>query len=87
MTELLKQGQYAPMEASDQVISIYAVSEGYADGVELKDIARYEKGLLPYVNSRYPDLKKHIMSGKKLGEDQLKKLKKLITEYTESFEA
>ena len=87
MTELLKQGQYAPMEASDQVISIYAVSEGYADGVELKDIARYEKGLLPYVNSRYPDLKKHIMSGKKLGEDQLKKLKKLIAEYTESFEA
>lgn len=86
MTELLKQGQYAPMEASDQVISIYAVSEGYADGVELKDIARYEKGLLPYVNSRYPDLKKHIMSGKKLGEDQLKKLKKLIAEYTESFE-
>ena len=87
MTELLKQGQYAPMEASDQVISIYAVSEGYADGVELKDIARYEKGLLPYVNSRYPELKKHIMSGKKLGEDQLKKLKKLIAEYTESFEA
>ena len=87
MTELLKQGQYAPMEASDQVISIYAVSEGYADGVELRDIARYEKGLLPYVNSRYPDLKKHIMSGKKLGEDQLKKLKKLIAEYTESFEA
>ncbi len=87
MTELLKQGQYAPMEASDQVISIYAVSEGYADGVELKDIARYEKGLLPYVNSRYPDLKKHIMSGKKLGEEQLEKLKKLITEYTESFEA
>ena len=87
MTELLKQGQYAPMEASDQVISIYAVSEGYADGVELKDIARYEKGLLPYVNSRYPDLKKHIMSGKKLGEEQLGKLKKLIAEYTESFEA
>ena len=69
------------------VISIYAVSEGYADGVELKDIARYEKGLLPYVNSRYPELKKHIMSGKKLGEDQLRKLKKLITEYTESFAA
>ena len=87
MTELLKQGQYAPMEASDQVISIYAVSEGYADGVELKDIARYEKGLLPYVNSRYPELRKHIMSGKKLGDEQLGKLKKLIAEYTESFVA
>ena len=51
MTELLKQGQYAPMEASDQVISIYAVSEGYADGVELKDIARYEKLIAEYTES------------------------------------
>ena len=87
MTELLKQGQYAPMEASDQVISIFAVSEGYADGVELKDISRYEQGLIPFVNSRYPGLRKHIMSGKKLGDEQLGKLKKLIAEYTESFGA
>ena len=87
MTELLKQGQYAPMDASDQVISIFAVSEGYADGVELQDIARYEQGLLPYVNSRYPQLRNHIMSGKKLGDEQLTRLKKLISEYTESFDA
>ncbi len=87
MTELLKQGQYAPMEASDQVISIYAVSEGYADGVELGDIARYESGLIPYVNRKFPELHAHIMSGKKLGEEQLERLKKLISDYTESFEA
>ena len=87
MTELLKQGQYAPMEASDQVVSIYAVSEGYADGIELKDIARYEKGLLSFVHKRYPELHGHIVSRKKLGDEQLKKLKKLIAEYTESFEA
>ena len=41
----------------------------------------------PVVDIHYPELKKHIMSGKKLGEDQLRKLKKLITEYTESFAA
>ena len=87
MTELLKQGQYAPMEASDQVISIFAVSEGYADGIELKDIAAYEKGLLSHVNGRYPALRKYIMSGKKLGDEQLDKLRKLIAEYTESFAA
>ena len=86
MTELLKQGQYSPMEAADQVISIYAVSEGFADGIELSDIARYEQGLIPYVNSRYRDLADIINSGKKLDKDQLAKLKKHIEAYTKSFQ-
>ena len=86
MTELLKQGQYSPMEAADQVISIFAVSEGYADGIELTDIARYEQGLIPYVNSRYRDLSDIINSGKKLDKDQIAKLKKLIEAYTRSFQ-
>ena len=85
MTELLKQEQYAPMEASDQVVAIFAVSEGYADGVELRDIARYEEGLLPYVNRHYPELRETIMSGEKLGEEQLAALRKIIGEYTASF--
>ena len=51
MTELLKQGQFAPMEAADQVVSIFAASEGYADDVELADIARFEKELLDHVHS------------------------------------
>ena len=87
MTELLKQRNYAPMEASDQVISIYAVSEGFADGIELADISNYEQGLIQYVNSRYPGLRKHILSGKKLGDEQLQKLRKLISSFTESFSA
>ena len=87
MTELLKQGQYAPMEASDQVISITAVSEGFADGVELSDIARYEEGLIPYVNSRWPELRDRINSGEKLNREELARLKELIRSFTESFSA
>ena len=87
MTELLKQGQYAPMEAADQVISITAVSEGFADGIELSDIARYEQGLIPYVNARWPELKDRINSGKKLDGEELNRLKELISGYTGSFAA
>ena len=87
MTELLKQGQYAPMEASDQVISITAVSEGFADGVELSDIARYEEGLIPYVNGRWPELRDRINSGEKLNREELARLKELIRSFTESFSA
>ena len=87
MTELLKQGQYTPMEAADQVISIFAVNEGFADGIELKDIAAYEKGLIPWVNSRWPELHARINTGRKLDEDELKRLKTLIARYTDSLKA
>ena len=87
MTELLKQDQYAPMEASEQVIAIYAVNEGYADGVQLRDVARYEQGLIDYVTQHAPELHGEIMSGGKLSEEQFAGLKQLIAAYTESFGA
>ena len=85
MTELLKQGQFAPMEAADQVVSIFAASEGYADDVELADIARFERELLDYVHSSYPEIKEQIMTGKKLSAEQLEKLRSIITEFKKDF--
>ena len=85
MTELLKQPCYSPMEASDQVISIFAASEGYADDVEVKDIAAFEKALIPYVNKHYPELRGEILSGKKLSAEQLEKLRSVIAEFKKDF--
>ena len=85
MTELLKQPQYSPMEACDQVISIWAVNEGFADKVELKDIARFEKGLLAFVHERLPRIDDIINSGKKLDEGQISCLRQVVKEYAESF--
>ena len=85
MTELLKQGQFAPMEAADQVVSIFAASEGYADDVELADIARFERELLDYVHSSYPEIKNQIMTGKKLSAERLEKLRSVITEFKKDF--
>ena len=85
MTELLKQGQFAPMEAADQVVAIFAASEGYADDVELADIARFERELLDYVHSSYPEIKDQIMTGKKLSAEQLEKLRSVIAEFKKDF--
>ena len=87
MTELLKQGQYAPMEASDQVVSITAVSEGFADGIELTEIARYEQGLIPFVNSHWPEFKDRVNTGRKLDQEEQTRLKELIRNYTDGFSA
>lgn len=78
MTELLKQPCYAPMSAADQVISIFAASEGYADDVEVADIAQFERELVSYVNAHYPAIKGEIMSGRKLSADTVAQLRAVI---------
>ncbi len=85
MTELLKQPQYAPMEAPDQVISIFAVSEGFADGVERKDVSRFEAELLPFVHQSWPELEEIILSGRKLTKNELQRLREIIRDFTERF--
>ena len=85
MTEVLKQGQYVPMSADDQVIAIFAVSEGYADDLELSDVARFESELIDYVNRSYPEFQGEVLSGKKLSADQQAKLKECIENFKKTF--
>ena len=85
MTEILKQGQYVPMPAPDQVIAIFSAAEGYTDDVELKDIARFESEVIDFVNRNYPELSAEILSGKKLDASQQAKLKACIEEFKKTF--
>ncbi len=81
MTELLKQGQYAPMDAADQVIALFAANEGFADDVALKDIAAFEQELIRFVRRELPALEDEIMSGQKLSPDSLQRLRACIEEF------
>jgi len=85
MTEVLKQGRYAPMSAPDQVIAIFAVNEGFADGISTADIVRFESELVPFVNRNYPEFEAIVMTGKKLDKAQLDKLRSVIGEFVKSF--
>ncbi len=85
MTELLKQPQYQPMDAADQVISIYAANAGYADDVAVKDISRFEEALVAYVNEHYASFRSEVRSGKKLSDGQIQRLRTLIEEFKKTF--
>ena len=85
MTEILKQGQYCPMSAADQVIIIFAGAEGYTDDVELSDIARFESEVVDYVNRNYPELHDEILGGKKLSAEQQDKLRACIEAFKKTF--
>ena len=47
----LKQGQYKPLHVADQVIIIYAGTQGYLDDIAVKDVAKFEQDLLEYMHS------------------------------------
>ena len=85
MTELLKQPQYSPMSASDQVVSIFAGAEGFCDGIETRDVARFEQGLVAFVRREYPELDGIVASGTKLTKEQLGRLRELIGRFAEEF--
>jgi F-type H+-transporting ATPase subunit alpha len=52
LVELLKQGLHAPMGVADQVVSIYAGTNGYLDDIEVRDVRRFEDELLDYMHTR-----------------------------------
>jgi F-type H+/Na+-transporting ATPase subunit alpha len=60
VVEVLKQNQFTPMPVEEQVISIFAVTEGHMDDVPLDRVRGFEAGLLEHVRTRYSGLLAHV---------------------------
>ena len=85
MTELLKQEQCAPVAAADQVVAIFAVAEGYAAGVPVQEMARFEAELIPYARRSIPGVYAAIESGDKLSGENLSALRRCIEAFADQF--
>ncbi len=85
LTALLKQPQYSPLSLEEQVVSIYAGTRGYLDGVKVDDVQRYEAELLSFAHANHADLLKTIRDEKKLSGDTEGKVKELIEAFNKTF--
>jgi F-type H+-transporting ATPase subunit alpha len=96
MVELLKQGQFAPMSMEEQVIVIYAGTNGFVDDYPVAVLARYEQELLSFLKSRKADILTELKStgelkdvkdaaGKKGPGDLEKRLRDALTEFAKQF--
>ena len=72
VVEMLKQPQYEPVATEDQVIALYAVTEGYFDKVPVDGIYEAEKNLLEFVKTRYSDMVNTLKETGELPGDELK---------------
>merc|ERR1712002_708 len=66
LTELLKQGQYVPMAAADQVAIIYAGVRGHLDSVEPTRITAFEEAYITHIRANHADLLETIRTEGKL---------------------
>ena len=83
--QILVQGQYSPLEVEYQVIIIYAATQKYLLDVEVSDIARFEKELFEFVDTKYPELPEAIRTKKALDADVEELLVKVIKEFKAEF--
>ncbi|MBQ4824836.1 MULTISPECIES: F0F1 ATP synthase subunit alpha [unclassified Leisingera] len=86
LTELMKQAQYSPLTNAEIVCVIFAGTNGYLDKVDVKDVGRYEEGLLSHLRGKHADLLADITNNDRKVKDELAdKVKAALDEFAASF--
>ncbi len=83
--ELLKQPQYQPMPVEEQVVVIYAVTNGYLDKVPVERVKRWEREFLQDLQQRHPEVLAGIREDGKLSDELTQKLVAAIESFNETF--
>jgi F-type H+-transporting ATPase subunit alpha len=84
VVEVLKQGQFAPVPVAEQILAIYAVTNGYMDKVPVEEVSNFEAGLRLFVAERYGDLLDQIEATGNLGDEE--RLRAAIAEFADGFQ-
>lgn len=86
LTELLRQPQYTPYAVEEQVVSIWAGTNGYLDDIEVSDVLRFEEGFIEYLRHKTSVLTDIASSGK-LEDDTVAALKTAVAEFKQGFQS
>ncbi len=85
LTELLKQNLASPMPVEEQVISIFAGTNGYLDELANDQVVSFERGLLQFIHESYPEIIETVRTKKELPKESEETLKKACDEFMAKF--
>jgi F-type H+/Na+-transporting ATPase subunit alpha len=85
MVELLKQGQYSPLNVVDQIIAIFAANQGHLDDVARTDVAAWEKAFLTFIHDQKSEIIKTINESKDLSDDTMKAINNAVAEFKQQY--
>jgi F-type H+-transporting ATPase subunit alpha len=86
MQEILKQPQYEPMPLENQVMVIFAGTNGYSDNVPVEGMRKWESDVLRYLASSNPELGKDIAANKRITEETEKKLREALAYFQSTWQ-
>jgi F-type H+-transporting ATPase subunit alpha len=79
--EILKQGQYQPMPVEQQVMIIFAVTNGFIDDVEVSQVRAWEAGFHTYMKTQFPNIGEAIKRDKQISKELEPELRRAIEQY------
>jgi F-type H+/Na+-transporting ATPase subunit alpha len=85
--EILKQPQYSPMPVEKQVMSIFAVTNGYLDGIPVAQVRPWERAFHGFMDAQAPQVGERIRTEKALSKETEAQLRELIERFTQGFVA
>jgi F-type H+/Na+-transporting ATPase subunit alpha len=85
LQEILKQLQYQPMSLENQVIILFAGTNGYADKISLDRMETWKSELIRYFETSHPDIGKDISKSKRITEDIEARLREKIEAFNSTF--
>jgi F-type H+-transporting ATPase subunit alpha len=86
MVEILKQGQYQPLNVIDQVFIIYAGTRGHLDKVPVTEVSRWEKEFLTFMRDQKPEIRQKIEDVKDLDDETIAAINAAIAEFQKQFQ-
>ena len=86
LVEVLKQSQYQPMPAEKEVAILFAAANGYLDKWPEDSVDDYEKQMLEFMDSKYPEVLKEIKETNDISEETENNLKKALDEFNGVFQ-
>ena len=85
LTELLKQRQFSPMPFQEQVVSIFAGTNGYLDAIPVERVTEYEAAMLSFIRAEHEDVLAEIRSTQKFEDDTKGKVKTALDAFAKQF--
>ncbi|MEO5358174.1 MAG: F0F1 ATP synthase subunit alpha [Nitrospirae bacterium YQR-1] len=85
MVEILKQNQFLPMPFEEQVLVLFAGTQGYVDDVAVAQIREFEAALLSFIKSQKPALLKEIADKKAIDDEVKRNLGEALKEFKQNF--
>jgi len=86
LQEILKQPQYEPMSLENQVIVIFAGTQGYSDKVPLDRMRPWEMALLRYMEASHPEIGKDISEKKRITDENQEALRSALDAFTTTWQ-